>query len=204
MKYFLFLALLASTPLFGQSAAPSYEAEIAIFREEYKLEHVQNERSPIKEADLGDLRFFPADESYRVACTFERTPDEKPFDLPTYSGVKRQYVKYGVLKFDLHGQPLQLAVYQSLRLKNIPGFSDYLFLPFRDATNGDTTYGGGRYIDLKVAEVEGGDFLLDFNKCYNPWCCYSDGYSCPIPPPENTLEVAIEAGEKMFAGAHKH
>lgn len=191
-------------PVFSQNDTLSYKETMAHFREEYKNDHLENPRSPIKADDLADLRFFEADEKYRVTCTFELTPGEKPFDMPTYSGRKQQYVKYGTLHFELDGKPLQLAVYQSLRLKNIPGYSDHRFLPFRDLTNGETTYGGGRYIDLKTADLETEPIVLDFNKCYNPWCSYSDGFSCPIPPSENTLEVVIEAGEQMFAGEKKH
>lgn len=207
MKYFFLpvLTLFAFTLLAQtDTVALTYAETIEHFREEYKQEHLQDERSPIKEADLKDLRFFEANEDFRVACTFERTPDEKPFDLPTYSGITKPFVKYGNLRFELNGDTLQLAVYQSLRTIRIPGYSNYLFLPFRDLTSGDTTYGGGRYIDLTIEEVEGENVILDFNKCYNPWCCYSDGYNCPIPPPENTLEATIDAGEMMFAGQKKH
>jgi uncharacterized protein (DUF1684 family) len=73
-----------------------------------------------------------------------------------------------------------------------PGY----FIPFRDQTSGDTTYGAGRYLDV---EPNGdGTVTVDFNYAYNPSCVYSDGYSCPLPPIENWLKVPIEAGEMMF------
>ena len=190
--------------LSAQDQSLSYSEEIEHFREEYKQDHLKSERSPIKEADLKDLRFYPPAEKFQVAASFERTKGEEPFDLPTYSGITKPFVKYGILKFELDGQPYQLAVYQSLRTIRMPQYRNSLFLPFRDLTNDDTTYGGGRYIDLTIQEVEGEAFILDFNRCYNPWCCYSDGFNCPIPPTENHLDVAIEAGEKMFAGEKKH
>lgn len=206
MKSFFALILLAINPLyfFSQTTELIFAEEIARHREEYKQDFLKDDRSPLKAEDLPKLRFFEPDENYRVTCTFERTPDEKPFELPTYSGITKAYVKYGVLKFELQGQQLQLAVYQSLRTRAMPQYAQYLFLPFRDATNDETTYGGGRYIDLKMADVESETVVLDFNKCYNPWCHYSDGYNCPIPPPENTLDVAIEAGEKLWVGEKKH
>ena len=77
---------------------------------------------------------------------------------------------------------------------------DHLFLPFTDNTNGVETYGGGRYIDLKIPA--GNTINIDFNKAYNPYCAYSDKYSCPIPPPENHLDIEIKAGIKLTDHHH--
>ena len=85
----------------------------------------------------------------------------------------------------------------------MPGMKDHLFVPFKDWTNGEESYGGGRYIDLKTGDITDGKITIDFNKCYNPWCAYSDGYNCPIPPVENHFELKIEAGEKMWTGKKK-
>jgi uncharacterized protein len=72
-----------------------------------------------------------------------------------------------------------------------------LFLAFADATSANETYGAGRYLDLK--KVPGAtSILLDFNQAYNPYCAYSDGFSCPFPPKENILTIAINAGEKKY------
>ncbi len=185
-------------------ADSTFAEKIAAHREAYKQHFLTNERSPLASEDLPHLRFFDADERYRLPCTFTRTPDEKPFDLPTYSGITRLYVKYGYPAFDWEGRKIRAALYQNLTFRNMPQYANSLFLPFRDLTNGEATYGGGRYLDLKMQEVEAGEIFLDFNKCYNPWCCYSDGYNCPIPPAENHLDIAIEAGEKMYAGEKKH
>ena len=69
-----------------------------------------------------------------------------------------------------------------------------LFLPFQDSSA--DSYGGGRYLDIRTGDIRDGKLVLDFNRCYNPYCAYKEGYSCPIPPVENRLPVAIEAGEK--------
>jgi hypothetical protein len=69
-----------------------------------------------------------------------------------------------------------------------------LFIPFRDATSGSETYAAGRYLEL--TENTTGIYDLDFNRAYNPYCAYREDYSCPLPPAENTLTVAIRAGEK--------
>ena len=68
-------------------------------------------------------------------------------------------------------------------------------MPFRDATSGHETYGGGRYLDLPVAPM--GHYVLDFNRAYHPYCVYSEAYSCPLPPAENTMALAVRAGERL-------
>ena len=82
-------------------------------------------------------------------------------------------------------------------------YRDYLFIPFTDLTSGNESYAGGRYFDFKSSDILDNKFELDFNKAYNPYCAYiSNRYSCPIPPKENNLSVAIRAGEKEFGKKH--
>ena len=76
------------------------------------------------------------------------------------------------------------------------GLEDYLFLPFIDDTNGEESYGGGRYIDLRIPE--GDTIVIDFNKSYNPYCAYNDKYSCPIVPRINYLALEVRAGVMAF------
>jgi uncharacterized protein len=72
-----------------------------------------------------------------------------------------------------------------------------------DKSNGEETYEGGRYLDLRFADLKNdGTLFIDFNKAYNPYCAFSGGYSCPIPPLENRIQVAIPAGEKKFRKPH--
>ena len=195
-KFFLPICLLFSTFL----GAQDYAAAIENHREEYKKDFLTNERSPLKtEEALSHLRFFDANAKYKVTATLEKTPKAKPFKISTFSGVTKPYIQYGWLKFNIDGKDLQLAVYQNLKLRIMPKYKESLFVPFKDLTNGDTSYGGGRYIDLEMSDFKGGKIELDFNKAYNPWCHYSDGYSCPIPPAENHLDAKIEAGERNYA-----
>ena len=77
-----------------------------------------------------------------------------------------------------------------------PAYKNYIFLPFTDDSNGFETYGGGRYLDIDKPEDGVRKIVLDFNIAYNPYCAYSDAYSCPIPPRENNLSVKILAGAK--------
>ena len=106
------------------------------------------------------------------------------------------YNKFGKTVFKLNGKKYTLAIYQNVDLVNTAGYEDYLFIPFKDLTNGEDTYGGGRYLDLKIPEGE--TILIDFNRAYNPYCAYNHNYSCPIPPFENHLKVKIEAGVKKY------
>lgn len=142
------------------------------------------------------LDFFPLSEKYVVEAKFIRTPEEKPFEMPTTTERTPEYVKYAELHFVLEGDSLQLNVYQETSFKEDPELKDYLFIPFTDPTNGEETYGGGRYLDMKIPITK--QVILDFNKAYNPYCAYNPKYSCPIPPIENDLPIAIKAGVKNF------
>jgi hypothetical protein len=203
-RFFQLIAFMFFAAVLPAQDDATFMEEIMRHRAEYKQHFLENDRSPLKADDLPLLRFYEPDGRYRLRCTFQRTPDEKPFELPTYSGITKPFVKFGVLTFQWEGKPQTLAVYQTLPWRHVPMSATHLFLPFRDATSGETTYGGGRYLDLEVKDTEDGEVWLDFNRCYNPWCCYSDGYNCPIPPTENHLSIAVEAGEKMWAGEKKH
>ena len=186
---------------FQLMAQDAYTTDILIHREAYKNDFLKNERSPLhSEKELANIHFFAPDESYRVKAKFTRTPDAKAFDLATYSGITKPYIQYGWLNFSLNGQTHKLAIYQSLNLRVMPQYRDYLFLPFKDITNGESTYGGGRYLDFKVTDIQNGELIIDFNKAYNPWCAYADGYNCPIPPKENHLAIPVKAGEQNYGG----
>lgn len=164
----------------------------------YKQDFLTDERSPLKEEDLPYLDFYPAESAGRIKAKFALTPGEKPFELPTYSGITRAYRKYGVASFKYKGQNARLTLYENMTFGNNPLYKDYLFLPFKDETNGETTYGGGRYLNMSKADAADGKIVIDFNYAYNPWCAFSDGYNCPIPPKENHLPFAVTAGEKNY------
>jgi uncharacterized protein (DUF1684 family) len=204
MRYLLFFLAL---PFFGwaQTIDTAFAGEIDRHRQHYREEFLTEARSPLKAADTAFLDFYAPDAAWSFRARFERTPEAKPFDMATYSGVTRLYVQYGLLRFEHAGQPYQLAIYQNVQLAQQEKYRDYLFLPFKDATNGEATYGGGRYLDFRTGDIDSSGILaLDFNKAYNPWCAFSDGYNCPIPPRENHLELKVEAGEKLFLGEKKH
>jgi uncharacterized protein (DUF1684 family) len=198
IKYLPVLLLLISFKSFAQD----YAAQITTFREKYKNDFLEDKRSPLKQEDLQYLQFYNADSTYRVKATYQLSQNPLTFTMPVFSGTGRDYAPYAVLKFTLQNKPVQLTVYRSLALANIPAYKDYLLLLFTDETNGKTTYGGGRYIDMRENEFKNGEVTLDFNKAYNPYCAFSSGYSCPKPPDENHLTIAVEAGEKIYGKAH--
>ncbi len=93
-----------------------------------------------------------------------------------------------------------LLAYQNLDLlKNKPEYRK-LFVPFNDYTNGVSSYGGGRYLDIDIPA--GDKTIIDFNFAYNPYCAYHDRWSCPIPPSENNLDIEVEAGVKSYEPAN--
>jgi uncharacterized protein (DUF1684 family) len=185
------MILLCSSHLAAQAA----RAAIAAWQAEMNESYAQRASSPLTPEDFSHfqgLPFFPVDTNYIVQATLVRTPDAQPFDMATTTARRPKYVMYGRLHFSILGQTCVLPVYQSLDLKAKPGYADYLFLPFSDQTTGVTSYGGGRYLDVRIPQ--GDTVLLDFNRAYNPYCAYNEKYSCPRIPPENHLEVAIPVG----------
>lgn len=145
--------------------------------------------SPIpadQRVSFAGLKYYPENPQLRFLVDLDRVP-ETNVAFTTSTGEQKVYKKIGKLKFEVSGQPVELTLYQAE--------SGTHFLPFRDATSGNETYGAGRYLEVKKAAEK---FELDFNHAYNPYCAYSLGYSCPLPPPENWLRVPIPAGEKKF------
>lgn len=194
-KLILLLLALSAHQLKAQIDTTYYLMRNDSIRMATDIEFSDKNHSPLTPSDrkhFEGLKYFDFDGTYLVQARFERTPDEKPFFMPTTTERLPQYVKYGVLYFTLHGQELQLSVYQNLDLIKKPGYANYLFIPFNDSTNGFESYGGGRYLDIQgpLGEI----VIIDFNKAYNPYCAYNSRYSCPIPPPENKLPIRIEAG----------
>lgn len=203
MKFKLPLILLSFSFLFFFSSSAqdssAYHTEIQKYQHEQNIEFADSNQSPLKEVDrkvFNHLDFFPININFRIEAKFVRTKGEKPFKMSTTTERKPLYVKFGEAHFSIDGKPQVLTIYRSLRSKKIEAYKDHLFLPFKDHTNGFESYGGGRFIDLRIPESD--TIIIDFNKAYNPYCAYNSRYSCPIPPEENILKVEIPAGVKKF------
>lgn len=177
----------------------AYQRSIQEHRQAYKEEFLTDENSPLKKEDTAFLRFFEPHSGYIVPAHFEKIEDKSGFDMQTHNGVLKKYFIYGFVTFTLQGKNCTLFIYQSEKLRTKAGMEDHLFIPFTDNTNYEQSFGGGRYLDFKIKDIQNNKLIIDFNKCYNPYCAYKEGYACPIPPKENDLTIRIEAGEKLFA-----
>jgi uncharacterized protein (DUF1684 family) len=195
----IIIALSLVFQLAAQGVDTAFIRQITQHREEYKTHFLTDPRSPLRAKDTAYLDFYAPDPAWRIPARLTLTPEAAPFDMLTYSGVTRLYQQYGILDFEADGKAQQMRIYQNLTLiAKDSSFRDYLFLPFKDLTNAQTTYGGGRYMDFKTGDINDNILILDFNKCYNPWCAYSDGFNCPVPPRENHLKMEVTAGEKGY------
>jgi len=192
------LCTLMILPVFAQIDEAKQKEEIQEFQNEMNLQFIDPEDTPLEKSDwehFTELEFFPINLDFAFEAEFVLTPNEPPFMMKrTKDEVK--YQKYGEVYFKYKGKEYKLNAYQNLRYIERGGDVDYLFIPFNDLTNDESTYGGGRYIDTDIPE--GKTIILDFNQAYNPYCAYNKKYSCPIPPRENDLNIAVEAGVKAF------
>ncbi len=152
-----------------------------------------NADSPImnKSAFRG-LVYWPANPAYRVMARLEPFADKtQKLVVRLSDGSEEVYEKYAHAVFALNGQACRLLIVKH---------QDTYSILFRDKTSAKETYGGGRYMDLNPTELTANQVLIDFNTAYNPYCAYNHNYACPLPPAENTLPIAIEAGEKWKLG----
>lgn len=133
------------------------------------------------------LRYFDEEPALRLTVTVDRLPPGDQLAILTTNGDSQTYTRYGRFQFEVDGRLAGLTLFEGAH-----GF----FLPFADTLAGIETYPAGRYLEPEA--LGAGRFLVDFNLAYNPYCAYNDRWSCPITPPENRLEVAIRAGEKVF------
>jgi uncharacterized protein (DUF1684 family) len=150
--------------------------------------------SPIpgaQRATFAGLRYFAPTVDFRVTARLTRQPVLVPRPLAMSLGKPESYQRWGTAEFELNGKPQKLTLLQKAGDKQ-------LFVPFTDPTNGEQTYGAGRYIDVPLPPAEANEVELDFNQAYNPYCAYNHEYSCPLPLAENRLTVPVTAGEQAF------
>ena len=155
-------------------------------------------QSPIRwdeQRDFAGLNYYEEDLGLRVTAVLHPFPEDEPLiQMQTSTGDTRHYRRWGRFSFTVDGEEATLTIYSD-------PYGEDLFMPFKDATNGQETYGAGRYMDNHrpgLELVSSTEILVDFNFCYNPYCAYDSTYSCPLPPRENWLTVPIRAGEKKY------
>jgi len=207
-KFILFLFAVIPLLMFSQKMKTNNSKEIKEikkFQSDLNKEYLNKKETPLRGDNFENFKahpFFPIDLKYRVTAGFVKNENPEPFDLPTSSGKSKSYQEYGKAHFTIDGKPYTLTIYQSLDLMKMEKYKDHLFLPFRDETNQKETYGGGKYMDLKIPK--GNTIVLDFNQSYQPFCAYNAyDYNCPIVPVENKLPVEIRAGV-MYNDIYHH
>jgi uncharacterized protein (DUF1684 family) len=152
--------------------------------------HPQSPLMPSERSAFGGLPYYQYDPRFAKRGRIRPLPEER-YDVGTSDGGVIPFVRFGAVDLDVG----------SLEVFWLDAYSGGVFLPFRDATAGKTTYGGGRYLldTAKSADLgaTGDELVLDFNFAYHPSCRYDPKWVCPLAPRSNRLEVAIEAGERM-------
>lgn len=165
-------------------------------RESKKEYFGESPRSPLPPEMQGEkfpgLEYYEIDPEYRYVLDLEEHEQKETVTVETTAEGEQTYLRWGAFRFELDGDRV-LQAYRPDRE------ADRLWVPFRDETNGEETYGAGRYIDLEDDEHLTDDgWILDLNQAYNPTCAYNYAYECPLIPRENWLDVRVEAGEKDF------
>lgn len=174
----------------------NYIDSIQNLRNEHIKELFDADKQVLNEEEknrIQSLDYYPINISKKLNAVFTEEKG-RSFHLSTSSGTTKLYRKYGYVTFEWEGSVVQLSIYQDINLSKKQGFEHYLIIPFKDATSGKETYGGGRYLDFRMTDKS--TVEIDFNMAYNPYCAYSYRYNCPIPPEENHLKISIDAGEK--------
>lgn len=170
-------------------------------RDRLFAEHPQSALLESERGVDGRLDYFSYGPSFRTSAELEAAPIAT-YEVPASDGGTMTFSRVATAHFTLHGAPHTLDCFW------LEGYGGGLFLPFKDATSGKRTYGGGRYLldtvkgaDLGMSPSSGSEdqLLLDFNFAYNPSCSYNPKWACPLSPPSNTLSVEVSAGEKHRA-----
>lgn len=196
LGFIVAVGVLIKLSLTSGPSPEAYNAQIVSERAEKDNWMKTNEESPLwaqRDSVIG-LKYFAPNMEFNVLAQLEPIEVKQVRVLQTSTGEVSRYLDYAWAVFTLGGKECRLLI---LEIMDMGPNRGTLFLAFADETSGEETYGAGRYIDLK--KVPGSTSIeLDFNKAYNPYCAYNDKYSCPFPPLENLLPIAVRAGEKAF------
>ena len=169
-----------------------HRTELKEFRADKDAFYAHDHRSPLTPAPqriFKALPYFSENNDLVIKSKIDRNVRPDVVRMETTKGTEQSDRRYGIVHFEVEGQPAEVTLYASDSSRN-------LFLPFRDATSGKETYGAGRYLDI---EARGDEVVIDFNYAYNPYCAYNADWNCPLPPAENWIKVPIRAGELTFS-----
>jgi len=170
----------------------THKEKIERVRERNDILFQKSPNSPLtheQKEDFKGLTYFPIDKKYEFIVEMKKFEHQSDITIPTTTGDKRKYIRFGFIEFELDGQMNILTVFKPIE-------DDYLFLPFKDTTTGEESYKIGRYLEIEKISKE--QWLVDFNTAYNPLCAYNDNWNCSYTPDENTLQIPILAGMKKY------
>ena len=158
----------------------------------------ENPQSPIGFRERGKfegLNYYPLDSEYRFELTLHEHAEKRTVRVEATHGGQRDFFRWGEFRFTIGDEECTLQAYKS------DPREERFFVPFKDAMSGVETSDIGRYLDLEpeIHRTSEGVWILDFNEAYNPWCEYSDEYTCPFTPAENWLGLSVRAGEKSYS-----
>lgn len=158
--------------------------------------HPQSPIAPAERPGFRGLAYWPHDSAWRLTGRFEPDPAAPATEVPVSSGNPFAFARIGWASADAPGGSLRLPVYW------LSGYGGGIFIPFRDATSGAETYGGGRYLwdSVKGADLgsDGDSVVLDFNYAYHPSCAYDPRWSCPLAPRDSWLDLPVRVGERLL------
>ncbi len=174
----------------SQALSNDYAKTILASRQA-KDEALKTEKdSPIEDkTNFKGLHYFEVNPVYKVVATLDKLTSGQSIKIAMTGGETEEYEAFANLKFEIDGKKCALKVFKTPE--------GNLFLPFRDLTSNKETYGAGRYLDLKMEDIKNQSIEIDFNLSYQPYCAYNPSFTCPVPPAENFLNVALKVGEKM-------
>ena len=167
-----------------------YSKNIQEFRENREKYLYNSSSSPLKDSDYV-VEYYEPNINFKVIARVSQKTDMDTIIMATSTGKTEKFLDFASLGFKLGRSEFSMPVYKYIEGENM----GKLFFCFLDKTNNNSTYEGGRYIDVDFENAK--RIELDFNKSYNPYCVYNLEYSCPLPSKENYINLEIKAGEKI-------
>ncbi len=168
----------------------SYLISIQNIRKDKDAYLKTEKESPIEnKADFKGLKYFEVNPDFKVSAKLDILTTGQKINIAMTGGETEEYEAFANATFELEGQKCALKIFKAE--------DGSLFLPFKDLTTNKETYGSGRYLDLDMITIKNQQIEIDFNRCYHPYCAYNHTFTCPVPPSENLVNVAVKAGEKL-------
>lgn len=183
----------------------AYIAEIEAKRDTIDMDF-KGDHSPLDSTDrpkFKGLTYFEVDPDYKVEAKVEHIDELQLVRMPTSNNKEKEFFRWAHLSFQIDGRDLVLTAFKRYDpFGKWPMTHNVLFIPFTDETTGNDSYGTGRYIEMELPAENAKTLTIDFNTCFNPYCAYGSGWSCPVPPIENKLNIRVEAGVKKYDKEH--